>query len=478
MTDLIRALRPGHEGADPVDILKRLLGPDYDVEYGKADIADVIRIRFNGANRLRRRFWSDIIIKMCHKGIVVSPIGCTSKVFPATVGRLARIADWIKADGRNVNEDRRTLRPSHIKTDKPHPQPGKRTSMVGHIEHVRYSLDPIGPIDIFYIRDLDFHDSGLQSLRVENRENVIGYIRLVVWEQEAEADVDFIWVHPSYRRTGIATKLIEKAKQYHQKIKTPTLTNAGSKFFGAMNLTESLFETSSGGKFDVYAVRVTTQDEADQPDPKLFGGCWRFCTHADLVDAVQSNIAYVEPRGLEAYAIVVGGVLAEWELTLEDITVNNGEMRYRAKDLFDADYSPGATIVYKGPARSFHGLSESKKGWIGVDLDGTLATYTKWRGPHVIGKPIPRMVGKVKRALASGKTVKIFTARIARKSKGVEKKIKEWCKEHLGHELEVTNAKDEFCEEIWDDRARRVHKNRGTFAENFRKVIEAVISAS
>ena len=30
-------------------------------------------------------------------------------------------------------------------------------------------------------------------------------------------------------------------------------------------------------------------------------------------------------------------------------------------------------------------------GWIGVDLDGTLAFYDMWRGMEHIGKPIPAM---------------------------------------------------------------------------------------
>ena len=30
-------------------------------------------------------------------------------------------------------------------------------------------------------------------------------------------------------------------------------------------------------------------------------------------------------------------------------------------------------------------------GWIGVDLDGTLATYEEWRGLEHIGDPVPAM---------------------------------------------------------------------------------------
>ena len=102
-------------------------------------------------------------------------------------------------------------------------------------------------------------------------------------------------------------------------------------------------------------------------------------------------------------------------------------------------------------------------GWIGVDLDGTLAEYHGWAVK--IGKPIPAMQERVKRWLKDGKEVKIVTARVA----GVvqyaveqeRREIKAWCKEHLGQELEVTNAKDKGMEELWDDRAVEVRRNTG-----------------
>jgi hydroxymethylpyrimidine pyrophosphatase-like HAD family hydrolase len=49
--------------------------------------------------------------------------------------------------------------------------------------------------------------------------------------------------------------------------------------------------------------------------------------------------------------------------------------------------------------------------WIGVDLDGTLAHYTGWRGAEHIGVPIPAMLERVQAWVAAGVTVKIFTAR-------------------------------------------------------------------
>jgi hypothetical protein len=122
-------------------------------------------------------------------------------------------------------------------------------------------------------------------------------------------------------------------------------------------------------------------------------------------------------------------------------------------------------------------------GWIGVDLDGTLAKYTGWQGVAVIGEPVPEMVERVKRWLANGREVRIFTARVwhPAEPQGVNPKspemaeyvgrkleadiareaIKRWCKEHVGVELPITNVKDYGMIELWDDRAVQVVPNTG-----------------
>lgn len=115
-------------------------------------------------------------------------------------------------------------------------------------------------------------------------------------------------------------------------------------------------------------------------------------------------------------------------------------------------------------------MSNTKNGgWIGVDLDGTLATYTGWQGPDHIGAPIAPMVERVKRWLADGKTVKIFTARmhghgmplIGGGTEDVRTPIEDWCERHIGQKLEVTNVKDFGMIELWDDRAIQVECNTG-----------------
>ena len=98
-------------------------------------------------------------------------------------------------------------------------------------------------------------------------------------------------------------------------------------------------------------------------------------------------------------------------------------------------------------------------GWIGVDLDGTLAEYGGWIGPDHIGKPIPLMLSRVKKWLSEGREVRIFTARASIPSQ-VEP-IANWCIEHLGVALPVTNVKDFGMIELWDDRAIQVEANTG-----------------
>lgn len=105
----------------------------------------------------------------------------------------------------------------------------------------------------------------------------------------------------------------------------------------------------------------------------------------------------------------------------------------------------------------------SAPGWIGVDLDGTLAHYDGWKGPMEIGPPVPAMAERVKRWLDEGHDVRIFTARA---SAGPERDIalsaiRAWCLKHLGRLLPITNVKDFAMDELWDDRAVQVIANTG-----------------
>ncbi|MDG4856420.1 hypothetical protein [Mesorhizobium sp. WSM4982] len=108
----------------------------------------------------------------------------------------------------------------------------------------------------------------------------------------------------------------------------------------------------------------------------------------------------------------------------------------------------------------------SNSGWIGVDLDGTLAAYDGWKGLTHIGKPVPAMVERIKLWLAEGWEVRIFTARVSDGQDALEVRLfrdtlKRWLLSVGLPPLEVTNVKDFHMVELWDDRAVTVEPNTG-----------------
>jgi len=128
------------------------------------------------------------------------------------------------------------------------------------------------------------------------------------------------------------------------------------------------------------------------------------------------------------------------------------------------------------------------KGWIGVDLDGTLAHYDGWVSPTHIGPPVHAMLERVKGWLAQGYEVRIFTARIwpalysapgtagrdapsqqgaarpaqaDRDAEAAIDAVRAWVKTHVGQDLALTCVKDTAMVELWDDRAVQVTTNTG-----------------
>lgn len=104
-----------------------------------------------------------------------------------------------------------------------------------------------------------------------------------------------------------------------------------------------------------------------------------------------------------------------------------------------------------------------KRGWIGIDFDGTLAVYIG--GFEILGPPIPKMIQFVRDLLAKDWEIRIFTARVSyaneEKREIMRKLIEEWCLKHIGRKLQVTNEKDFNCVAIYDDKAHNVRKNTG-----------------
>jgi hypothetical protein len=118
-------------------------------------------------------------------------------------------------------------------------------------------------------------------------------------------------------------------------------------------------------------------------------------------------------------------------------------------------------------------------GWIGCDLDGTLAEYRAGDGIEGIGKPIERMRQRVEAWLEQGHEVRIVTARVAamfavdalpaeiHQARHQAQMIAAWCRANIrgAHQLSVTAVKDYEMIELWDDRAVRVIGNTGERVE-------------
>jgi hypothetical protein len=105
-------------------------------------------------------------------------------------------------------------------------------------------------------------------------------------------------------------------------------------------------------------------------------------------------------------------------------------------------------------------------GWIGVDLDGTLAKYDTWNGPIAIGDPVVPMVERVKRWLAEGRDVRIVTARVSghgtperdAEARAARHAVAAWCNKHIGKVLPITCCKDFQMIEV----VRRSRRRRGS----------------
>jgi len=98
---------------------------------------------------------------------------------------------------------------------------------------------------------------------------------------------------------------------------------------------------------------------------------------------------------------------------------------------------------------------DEHEGWIGVDLDGTLAHYDHFRGDDHIGAPVESMVKRVRKWIRDGVDVRLFTARQP------SPVIRRWMRDHLGAILPITNTKDAHMQVLYDDRVVGVKRNTG-----------------
>jgi hypothetical protein len=94
---------------------------------------------------------------------------------------------------------------------------------------------------------------------------------------------------------------------------------------------------------------------------------------------------------------------------------------------------------------------------VGVDFDGTLAESV----PNfpAYGKPLMPMVELVRDLLKKGEDVRILTARADHPNHYGP--VFEFCREHFGFALPVTDKKDFQMRVLYDDRARQVDPHTG-----------------
>ena len=136
---------------------------------------------------------------------------------------------------------------------------------------------------------------------------------------------------------------------------------------------------------------------------------------------------------------------------------------HKARQEAAREYAVDALVKESGGAVGGLNQKPARKGWIGMDLDGTLARAETLSGTSKIGAPIPEMVSLAARFAREGVTVKIFTAR-ASDPEQVDK-IHQWLRQNGLPEFEVTNVKDFEMIRLYDDRAVQVITNTGEIVE-------------
>jgi len=104
-------------------------------------------------------------------------------------------------------------------------------------------------------------------------------------------------------------------------------------------------------------------------------------------------------------------------------------------------------------------------GWIGVELDGTLAHHTPEQSRERIGDAVSKMRMRVQQWLMAGIDVRLFTARA--NSPEQLPLIEAWLREHKLDKMKITCEKDFAMSQFWDDRSIHVVHNTGEIAAKF-----------
>ena len=146
-------------------------------------------------------------------------------------------------------------------------------------------------------------------------------------------------------------------------------------------------------------------------------------------------------------------------------------------------------MAFKYDLASMESKVQMPEGWVGFDLDGTIAQYTTFQGWDKIGPPVPGFVNLIKKLRALGVQCKILTARASAESRAlnditfeqVEKVIQDWTEKYIGERLPVVTEKGAAMICFFDDSAIQVDKNTGNLTAGSRglepfeeKLIQAI----
>jgi len=141
----------------------------------------------------------------------------------------------------------------------------------------------------------------------------------------------------------------------------------------------------------------------------------------------------------------------------------------KAKQEAARDYNLSPMVRTNASPNDSEEKEYTKKGWIGIDLDGTLARSDTILNLSSIGNPIPKMLNHLNQLIQDGNRIKIFTARASDPEQILL--VKKWLKENGLPELEITNIKDYGMILLYDDRAIQVITNTGEAVKSSKEAI-------
>jgi len=101
-------------------------------------------------------------------------------------------------------------------------------------------------------------------------------------------------------------------------------------------------------------------------------------------------------------------------------------------------------------------------GWIGVELDGTLAHHVEGSQAGPIGPPIDKMLARVKQWRLAGMDIRLFSARASDPEQLPI--MQNWLSIHQLADMKITCSKDFALSQFWDDRSIHVISNTGEYS--------------